>query len=317
MRSSFRAIPRVELLEDRLVPSVTVAESSAGLLTITGDNADGNTVQARDMGKGTVTVTFGNANTGTVTATFEGVTAVRAVMGNGAANSYTYEYLGNDVTTNQEVFTGIGNADSVTISATHGSQTTTGVDIKVHTKSPTQPSLTTPSPFFSGDTVRVDLPNVADNASVNVLLDGKGDHGQNDFFFNLNAQSIGNGASVEVNEVAGRADDRLFAQVAGNADNTSGTTLNGGHFDINLTGGGGAVSEDVVIHIAKAQGFSFNTVTEKGGGGAAFVQYEQNDASDSVFASLDGGGNSHSEAVIDNDAGLGVGASRFGTVFVD
>jgi hypothetical protein len=318
MRTSLRVLPRVELLENRLVPSVTVAETSAGLLTVRGDNADGNSVQASDLGNGTVSVTFGNANTGFRTATFGGVTGVKAVLGNGAGNSYTYQYLGDNLTTNQEVFKGIGNNDNITIGAVRASQTTTGINLTVHTKSPTQPSLPSPTPFFSGDTVRINLANVADNATVNVSLDGKGDRGQNHFNVNVNAQTIGSGASVNITEQAGKAADVLFAQIAGAADNTSGTFVNGGNFNVTLNGGGGAVTEDVVVNIAGANGlgFGFSTVTENGGGGAATVEYEQNDPTNEVFAGLDGGGNPQSAAFIDFDAGQAVGARGFGLVAV-
>jgi hypothetical protein len=324
MRRSLKARPSVERLEDRLVPSVTASETSSGILTFQGDKADGNTVHARDMGNGTVMATFGNSQTGFVRATFNGVVSVRAILGDGAGNDYNYQYLSHDITTNQEVFTGIGNADSVFIGATKDTQTTTGVNILVHTKSPTEASLPSPSPFFSGDTVRVQLANVADNAKVNITLDGKHDRGQNQFTAILGAHTIGTGATVNITELAGKSNDRLTAEVTADfnnpdtfADNTPATDLKGS-FNIDLEGGGGAVSEKVLVNIAKAP-FSFptSTVTENGGGGAAFVAYEQNDLSNRVlFANLNGGGNRHSTASIDFDAGQGVLASGFGSVVV-
>jgi hypothetical protein len=323
MRRSLNVRPSLERLEDRLVPSVTAFETSSGVLTFQGDNANGNTVHAKDMGNGTVIATFGNSQTGFVTATFNGVVSVRAVLGDGAGNDYNYKYVGHDITTNQEVFTGIGNADSVFIGATNASQTTTGVNIAVHTKSPTRPSLPSPSPFFSGDSVFVQLANVADNATVNITLDGKNDRGQNHFTAILGAHTIGTGASVNVTELAGKTSDTLTAEVTADfnnpisfADNTPATNLKGS-FNIDVEGGGGAVTEKVLVNVAKGTfGFPLSTVTENGGGGAAFVQYESNDLSSRVFPSLNGGGNKHSTASIDFDAGQFVGTNGFGSVFV-
>ena len=44
------------------------------------------------------------------------------------------------------------------------------------------------------------VPDVADNATVNITLDGKHDRGQNHFTAILGAQTIGTGASVNITE---------------------------------------------------------------------------------------------------------------------
>jgi len=167
------------------------------------------------------------------------------------------------------------------------------------------------------------VPDVADNATVNITLDGKHDRGQNHFTAILGAQTIGTGASVNITELAGQTNDSLIAAVTADfnnplttADNAPATNLMGS-FNIDIEGGGGNVTENVLVNIAKGPfGFPISTVTENGGGGAAFVQYESNDLSSRVFPSLNGGGNKHSQASIDFDAGQFVGASGFGTVFV-
>jgi hypothetical protein len=289
MYTARRIRPRIERLEDRAVPTVNVAFSSAGVLTITADNKAHNQCIITDDGLGDLTVQYGDPSQFTATATFSHVSTVNARFGSGGHTVFDYLYSGN-----------------VLVPETLNINMGSGFDA-VGTVDATQADILAPltvnmrvgadEPGFSASQLFVGLNQVDANTTITLAgsrgsdaLDVYMQSSFNPSTFAVVPTRIGAGVTLAVNELAGTGNTTMAFNFSNYYDAP-------GYLDGNLQvlekGGGGYNNMGAIVIASPASAASqaagnASSITLRGGAEESYMSYYQNDPTDTVFASLFG-----------------------------
>jgi hypothetical protein len=287
MYTSRQFRPGIERLEERTVPSVNVAFSSKGILTITSDNKAHNECIITDDGVGDLIVQYGDPSETTAVATFSHVSTVNAQFGSGGHTVFDYLYSGNLIvpeTLNINMGSGF---DAVgTVDAT---QADIVAPLTVNMRVGAQ------EPGFSASQLFVGLNQVDANTTITLtgsrgsdMLDVYMLSSFNSTTFNVVNPKIGAGVTLAVNELAGTGNTAMAFNFSNYWDAPG--YLNG-NLRLLEQGGGGHNNMGAIVIASPASGASraagnASTITLRGGTGTSYMSYYQNDPTDTVFASL-------------------------------
>jgi hypothetical protein len=299
MYTARRFRPRVEHLEERNVPTVNVAFSSTGVLTITADNMAHNQCIITDDGLGDLTVQYGDPSQFTATATFSHVNTVNARFGSGGHTVFDYLYSGN-LLVPEKLNINMGSGfDAVGI--VDATQADILAPLTVNMR------VGADEPGFSATQLFVGLNQVDANTTI-TLAGSRGSDVLNVYMlssfnsstFNVVPPKIGAGVTLAVNELAGTGNTTMSFNFSNYFDVP-------GYLDGNLQvlekGGGGHNNMGAIVIASPASTASqaagnASSVTLRGGTGTSYMSYYQNDPTDTVFASLFGVKGSYADVSI-------------------